>query len=145
MKLTFGIKNAEVVRKGLEDLEAEVPKISRRRIYDAMNRITRVMEAYPAERPGQKYKRTGRLGFSWKVKRIDTGYILSSDARDPKTNRRYTTYVVGNAYGLSQAWMHRGRWPLFRDVVEAEVDRLPQQVADSVDLVSRRIFSGGAA
>jgi len=52
--------NVGLVRQGLQDLEAEVPKIGRRRVYDAINRITRTMEGYPRERPRQKYVRTGR-------------------------------------------------------------------------------------
>lgn len=143
MRLTFSIKNAEIVRKGLEDLESEIPKISRRRIFDAMNRITREMESYPPERPKQKYKRTGRFGFSWYVDKTDIGYVIRNTAKD-KRGVAYGKYVVGDAYGLSQAWMHKGRWPLFRDVVDAEVEKLPQRIADSIDLVTRRVAKEAA-
>jgi hypothetical protein len=138
MRLSFQVKNANLVRQGLEDLAAETPKIGRRKIYDAMNRITREMEGYPSERPGQRYRRTGRLGFSWRVDKTDNGYIIGNNARDPKTGRRYARYVVGDAYGLAQAWMHRGRWPLFRNVAEEEIDKLPPEIAEAMGFVARR-------
>lgn len=136
--------NVGLVRQGLQDLQAEIPKIGRRRIYDAMNRITREMEGYPRERPRQKYVRTGNLGASWKVKRTESGYVIENDAR--RRGRRYTRYVVGDAYGTGQAWMHAGRWPLFRDVVDNEIAKMPQEVADEIDLVARRVLpqTGGA-
>jgi hypothetical protein len=143
MRLSIQIKNAELVRQGLEDLEAEVPKIGRRKIYDAMNRITREMEGYPAERPGQRYKRTGNLGFSWDVKKIERGYVVENTAKD-KRGRLYGKWVVGDAYGKKQAWMHRGRWPLLRDVVEKEIDGLPKAIANEITTVSRRVVKGAA-
>jgi hypothetical protein len=143
MRLTFSIKNAKIVRQGLEDLEAEVPKIGRRQIYSAMNRITREMESYPPERPGQLYVRTGKLGFSWYVDRRDDGYVIRNTAKD-KRGRAYGKYVVGDAYGLHQAWMHKNRWPLFRDVADNEIERLPERIANEISMVERRIFDGGA-
>ena len=127
-----------LVRKGLQDLTAEIPKIGRRQIYDAMNRITRKMEAYPPERPLQKYVRTGRLGFSWWVKRLDDGYTISNDVRSIRTGKPYAVYVVGDAYGTRQAWMHVGRWLVFRDVVDVEMERLPGGVAKQIVMVARR-------
>jgi hypothetical protein len=152
--------NVGLVRQGLQDLSAEIPKIGRRKIYDAMNRITREMEGYPGERANQTYVRTGNLGASWKVERTEDGYIVSNDARSASTvqrrtangirsyrnksaGRRYTRYVVGDAYGLGQAWMHKGRWPLFRDVVDKELDKMPDEVAEQIELVARRVLPQG--
>lgn len=137
--------NVGLVRQGLQDLSAEIPKIGRRKIYDAMNRITREMEGYPPERPNQLYVRTGNLGASWRVERTEDGYTIRNDAR--RKGRRYARYVVGDAYGLGQAWMHAGRWPVFRNVVEAEIDKMPQEIANEIDLVARRVLpspTGGA-
>ncbi len=131
------ITNAALVRQGLQNLRSEIPKIGRRKIYDAMNRITRKMEAYPAERASQKYVRTGRLGRSWKVKRLDNGYIISSDAR--KRGRSYSRYVVGTSYGTGQAWMHVGRWQKLRDVAEEEIAGLPPEIEREINMVSRRV------
>jgi hypothetical protein len=141
-----------LVRQGLEDLAGEFPKIGRRRIYDMVNRITRTMEAYPPERAGQSrigyhlklgrvfiatgYRRTGKLGRSWKVDRNDDGYSIRNTAE--RNGHPYPRFVVGDAYGTGQAWMHRGRWLVFRDVVDKEVEKLPKEVADEVVMVARR-------
>ena len=138
MQLTIK-SNVGLVRQGLQDLSGEPVKIGRRKIYEAMNRITREMEGYPSERPNQTYVRTGNYGASWKVDSLDDGYRVSNNVTFK--GRAYAKYVGGDAYGLSQAWMHAGRWPLFRDVVEKEVVKLPQEIANEIDLVARRVFS----
>ena len=130
--------NVGLVRQGLQDLSAGIPKIGRRRIFDAMNRITREMEGYPAERPNQTYHRTGNLGASWDVRRLDDGYQIVNTAR--ARGRAYAHYVVGNAYGTGQAWMHQGRWPVFRGVVDAEIEKMPREIADEIDMVARRVL-----
>lgn len=50
----------------------------------------------------------------------------------------YTRYVVGDSYGLGQAWMHQGRWQLFRDEVDKEVSTLPTEVERAIVVVARR-------
>ena len=137
MQLTIK-SNVGLVRQGLQDLQGQPVKIGRRKIFDAMNRITREMEGYPRERPNQRYKRTGNLGASWKVLNVGDGYRISNDARGPK-GRAYAKYVVGDSYGTSQAWMHRGRWQNFRDVVDAEVEKLPPEVVQELNMITRRI------
>jgi hypothetical protein len=131
MQITINLKGVDIVRQGLQNLASEIPQVGRRQIYDNMNLITRDMEAYPEERPGQKYIRTGRLGFSWYIKNVDQGYMVYNPTP-------YGKYVVGNAYGQGQAWMHEGRWQLFRDVVEHNVSKLAQEIRDAIMLVARR-------
>ena len=89
------------------------------------------MEEYPEKRPYQNYVRTGRLGFGWQVIKQDLGYQV-------KNNVPYGKYVVGSAYGTGQAWMHRGRWQLLRDVVEDENKKFPDEIRDEIKLVARR-------
>lgn len=156
MQLSISLGRGELVRQGLQDLNAEIPKIGRRGIRTVMERIKRRMQVYPPERPGQsrtgshpvlgttyiavRYRRTGRLGRSWVIERNgNTGYILKNDARSPRYGRRYTKYVVGDAYGQSQAWMHKGRWQVTRDVVEEEVAKLPAPIEQEITMVARRI------
>lgn len=135
MKLTVTV-DGTLVRQGLQNLAKEVPEIGRRKIYDMVNRITRNMEGYPAERPNQTYVRTGRFGRSWKVSSLENGYQISNTAES--RGRAYPKYVVGDAYGTGQAWMHRGRWQVFRDVVDQEVAKMPQEIANAVQMVARR-------
>ena len=137
MQLSIRI-DGELVRKGLQDLSADIPKVGRQQIRFTTERIVRRMQVYPSERPGQKYVRTGRLFSHWKIDSDGkTKYTIENNARKRK-GRRYGHYVVGDAYGSSQAWMHRGRWQLFRNVVDQEVAKLPEDVQEEILLAARR-------
>lgn len=132
VRLSFKIKGAKVVRKGLENLESEIPKVGRLNIWEFMKRIMRRMKLYPPKRSGQKYVRTFRLQRGWQLKKIgQMAYRLTN-----KTP--YTKWVVGSAYGTNQAWMHVGRWKTLRDVSDEELKKLPEAISKSLKTVSRR-------
>lgn len=148
-QITVKVKT-ELVRQGLEDLNAEIPQVGRRRIRTVMDRIKRRMEEYPPE-PAHRMKtahhsilgtiitktgRTGLMGRSWRINQLSTGYTLENTAQ--RKGRAYSGYVVGDAYGTGQAWMHQGRWNLFRDVVDEEVEKLPDEIGDEIMMVARR-------
>lgn len=154
MNLNIHVENAEVVRKGLQNLSDEIPKIGRQQLRTVANRIVRTMQAYPPEPAGQsieskhsvlgtvyrpakgRYQRTGRLGHTWKITQASDGYSIGNDAA--RKGRRYAVYVVGNAFGTNQAWMHKGRWPVFRDVVDEEFSKLPPEIEKHIGMVARR-------
>lgn len=136
MQITVSVKG-ELVRKGLQDLSAEVPKVGRQQIRAAMERIKRRMEEYPEERAGQRYKRTGRFFRSWGIDPAGEGYVLKNTAKDPRSGREYGRFVVGGARGDGQAWMHAGRWQLLRDVVDEEVEKLPGEIEELIQTVAR--------
>ena len=150
MRLSITV-DGELVRKGLQDLEAEIPKIGRQQIRTVVNRIVRRMQVYPPEpahrtRVSQhatlgtiftKTGRTGRLFRSWAVLEIKgKGYAVEN--RAAKRGKEYARYVVGDAYGTGQAWMHKGRWMIYRDVVDEEVEKLPKPIAEQIVMVARR-------
>jgi hypothetical protein len=143
--------NGDLVRQGLENLAAELPQIGRRRMRTIMERIKRRMQAYPPERMksvrlshpilghtirAMGYKRTGRLGRSWRISEINRGYVIENTASF--RGHAYAGYVVGDAYGTNQAWMHAGRWEKFRDVTEEELKALPIEVEQEIIMVARR-------
>jgi hypothetical protein len=130
----------EVVRMGLQDLSAEIPKVGRRQIRVVLNRIVSRMRANePPEPSSYKGRRTGLLNASWGINEAPdgTGYILSNDAT--KRGNTYPRYVVGNGEGVGQAWMHRGRWPLLRNVVDEELTMLTQEVLENLSVTERRL------
>jgi hypothetical protein len=95
------------------------------------------MEEYPPERPGQRYVRTGNMFYHWFIVPVeDIGYQIGNSAT--KDGTAYPKFVVGDAYGTSQAWMHKGRWPRFRDVTEEELESLPKEIQDQILMVARR-------
>lgn len=148
--------NAPLVRQGLEDLAKEIPLIGRRRLRTATERIKRRMQAYPEERAGQsvasshpvlgtifraaRYRRTGNLGRSWTIESRDKGYTIKNNAS--RKGREYAKYVVGDAAGDGQAWMHVGRWQLFRTVTDEEVAKLPPEILNDISVAGRRIGGG---
>jgi hypothetical protein len=130
-QLSITVKD-ELVRKGMQDLGAEIPKIGRLQIYQTEQAIVRRVKIYPPERPAQTYIRTGTLGAGWTITSNTNGYTISNDTP-------YTKWVVGNAYGLEQAWMHQGRWQLLRDVQDEEVEKLPPAIESEISTVARRL------
>jgi len=142
MRLTINIKDAKLVRQGLHNLRDQVPKIGRERMYEILSKVIKHMQRYPPPRPGQRYVRTYRLKRSWKILRFgNSGYQITNNAA--RKGRQYARYVVGDAYGTGQAWMHQNRWPVFRDVVERAFEQAPKAIERSVHMVARRHgFSG---
>lgn len=90
------------------------------------NVLSQFRKAYPPQRPGQKYIRTGRLGAGWDI-RINPASITIYN------HMAYAGYVVGDAKGNKQAWMHRGRWWLARDVITAARPMLKTMVINELD------------
>lgn len=155
MQITINT-NGQLVRKGLADLSAELPKIPRQPIRTVMERIKRRMQEYPPEPAGQsiasphsilgkiyrpakrRYQRTGLLGARWSIEyKGESGYIIKNTAA--RKGRKYGVYVVGDSYGQRQAWMHQGRWQVFRDVADEEIDKLPPELERQIVMVARRV------
>ena len=147
--------NLPIVRKRLEDLTAEIPKVGRERLYRTAQKIQRRMRKpgkavrYPVKWDSEKQRRaffatngfgrgiparrTGAYNAAWGIVRKDTGYMLVSPLA-------YSKYVGGNAYGLAQSGIHKDRWPMLRDVVEDEIKNLPKEIEQDINLVSRRVM-----
>ena len=111
MQITIQVRNAELVKKGLANIRAEIPRIAESTIKAAAEKVVKRMQVYPPERPRQTYVRTGRLGSSFKITRSATGYTISNNAE--AKGRPYSRYVIGDTAGKigggGQAWMHVGR------------------------------------
>lgn len=130
MQLSLSFRNAELVRMGLQNLAAEIPKIARKPIYDTSLAIVRREKEYPT-RFGSRYKRTYRFRANWTISSYELGYKIEN--RTP-----YGRYVVGDAFGGGQAWMHQGIWKPFREVAEEETAKLPEAVRNELSLAIRR-------
>jgi len=153
-QLTLKLEGAEIVRKGLENLSAEVPKVSRRRIYNAMLKIrTRMRKPgkairYPVKWDSEKQRRaffatngfgrgipTGRSG------RYTSGWQIAQDGSIGyriENSTPYSKYLGGTAFGPGQSRIHQERWPILRDVFDEEVKKLPKEIDDEIKVVARR-------
>ena len=91
---------------------------------------------YPPKRPGQRYVRTGRLANSWRAERKGKGRAVIINSAG------YSGYVVGDGAGQRQAWMHRGRWWLMRDMVD---EKRPELKRMMVQMLTRQLKSNRPA
>jgi hypothetical protein len=131
MQLSIQIIGADLVRRGLQNLAAEIPQIGRLQIYQTQQAIVRRMKVYPPPPATSRYVRTFTLQRGWAITPRSDGYTISNDTP-------YAKYVTGSAYGTDQAWMHQGRWQLLRDVSDEEIAKLPKAIEDNISQVARR-------
>ena len=152
-QITIKTQGAEIVRQGLQDLGAEVPKIGRLGIYRGMQSIVRRMKTpgspptYPINWDSEKqkrfvlamlrsrddlpYTRNGRYIAEWGiVKSGEIGYMIHNEAPQ-------AVYIGGNYEGMRQSRIHEGRWPVFHDEVEAELEKMPTEIESHITYYAR--------
>lgn len=105
-EIAFSIKGTNRVRNQLRRAASDFKTVTDRVIGEWARGLRRLLKSYPYPpmRPGQKYVRTGLLANSWSAQRIKVGSWTVANSAG------YATWVVGNAKGVGQAWMHKGRW-----------------------------------
>jgi hypothetical protein len=81
---------------------------------------------------GIPYERTGAYTSGFRVARVDLRAYALVNATP------YASYVGGQARGFGQSRIHRGRWPIVRDVVA----RWALQLLASVNDDLRRVIRG---
>jgi hypothetical protein len=144
-QISFDIKGARLVSKSLHDLRRELPRIARGRIFDALKRIVNRFKKYPPRRTGQRYVRTFKLKRGFRIKRKGkVGYTVANVAKF--RGRSYPKYVIGDAAGDRQAWMHVGRWRVLREEMENELEKMPKAIASRVHFFVRStgVWKAGA-
>jgi hypothetical protein len=135
-QITIQVKNAQLVARGLSNIRLHIPKINEKIIKKVADAVVREMKIYPPP-ADSGYVRTYRLKNSWRVKRMANGYKIEGDPVSPR-GVHYGRYVVGTAAASSgvngQAWMHVGRWLLFRDVVDYQTSKLSDEISEHIRL-----------
>ena len=123
MQLRIKVEGVDKVRVGLQQLAGEIKESAAKEIPDKLDKVIKTMQKYPAKRPGQKYKRTYKLRDNWKVEKDGKKkWKISNRARFK--GKEYPHYVVGDALGNRQAWMHKGRWKVFREVLDKSIGQI---------------------
>lgn len=152
VQMTIKTQGAELVRKGLADLSEEIPKITRKDIYDMMREIRKTLRkpgkrpTYPIQWDSDKqrrfvlamlraknnlpYQRTNRLPSGWEIERTGDGYKLYNSAAP-------AVYVYGNFEGARQSRIHQGRHPVMQEVAEAAIQNLPPQIEQHISYYGR--------
>lgn len=153
VQLTIHTDNtAQLVRQGLEDLGSEIPKIGRKRIYEAMKRARDVLRV-PKSRPrspiqwdsvkqrraffatdgfgrGIPTRRSGR-SLKWEISPTGNGYTLSNGAD-------YARHLYGYHDGSGQSRIFEADYPLFQSVVEHEIEQLPDDIEEHITYMARQ-------
>jgi len=152
VQLSIHTVGADLVRKGLEDIDAQIPQIGRQRIYDALVRARTRLRA-PVSRPshpihwdserqrraffasdgfgrGIPSRRTGRYQRGWELVRLGNGYRMENAADHAK-------YLGGSYEGGGQSSIHASRYPLFQQVVEDEIQELPPEIEQYITYYAR--------
>jgi hypothetical protein len=147
-------KGAEIVRQVEQDLRAELPKVGRLKLRNVIERIRSKMrgQGKKSSRPvrwdsdkqrmaffatggfgrGIPTVRTGTYLRGWEVVEKDSAIGLINKTAGAK-------YIGGNAYGLGQSRIHKNRWRLLRDVIDQEIDKLPDEMRAALFVVARRV------
>lgn len=133
--LSITVRNAKLVANGLQNLRAEIPKIAKNNIEGVFKRAVKQMKDYPPPPPRSKYQRTFKFRDSWVITPMVTGFKVTNKAS--RRGVQYSNYVVGDATGKGQAWMHVGRWLLFRDVIDFEMTKLPDTVEEHIKIKAK--------
>ena len=156
VQLSFKVgPGAKLVRKGLENLRAEIPKVGRETIYKRLELAKKDLSKPPkspkppglwdSERQkiayfksdgfgsGIPYKPTGRASRSWIIRAIGKiGWTLTNTFKA-------AVYLFGNYEGERQSVIHAGRRPNFYETVRVHVERLPKAIQNNLDSVIRRL------
>lgn len=146
---TLGLKtNVKVVRRGLENLRAALPKIGNHRALEAATEIARRMAKpgkkirYPVKWDSIKQKikviimimkkqgflpyiRTHAHERGWKVERTKSGAKTYNNVRGSK-------YLYGTMRSKKQSNIHLGRYLILRVVYDAVVAGLPRKIKESL-------------
>ena len=126
------IRGYNRVRNALRKLASQNPslvqQVGEKRIKEIRTLLRR--QKYPAQRPNQKYRRSGELSRRWASQNQQTGRWAITNQASHK-GRLYAGYVVGD----DQAWMHRGRWWKARDVIEAQMKEFVRALSREIEKI----------
>lgn len=135
--VSFEVQGATRLSKKFDRAAREYPQVVDNRMdkWGSSTASKIKKKRYPRKRPGQRYKRTFTLKRSWQHRRIKRlVHAIINDAR--QKGKTYPVWVVGDALGRRQAWMHKDRWWTGRGEVENELPALVSGLKTDV----RKIF-----
>jgi hypothetical protein len=135
VKISLRVEAGAVLRS-FQNIRAEVPVVGEKTLETTLKRARRTLQVEPPERPGQRYIRTHRLVKSFVITRQKRGYKMENTAA--RKGRRYAVFPLGDGEGKNQAWMHAGRWLLYRDVIDFEMTKVPDSVEAQIKIVAAK-------
>ncbi len=125
------------LRRALQAMKQYISDGTRVRLVETALLIVRRMQIYPPPPPKSKYVRTYRFKNAWRTSEVPGGIAIRNAVTD-RRGRLYPVYVVGDAEGQGQAQVHAGRWPVFRQVTDDAVQRLPLAILRDITISFQR-------
>jgi hypothetical protein len=131
---------AQPIADALAGVRAEVSKPAPHPTYPLQWDSSRQRAAFYASGGfgrGIPYQRSGNYERGWQVQGNTSsdgstyGYTLINA-------NEHAVYVQGDAQGYGQSRIHRGRWPLFSDVVNAAIANLPDRITAELYAFAQR-------
>jgi len=144
--------DGKLVKQGLQKLSKKIPEIGRNQIYQVVLR-SRTRMRKPAPRPtypipwdslrqkikvliilryslgGPPYRRTDTYRNSFVIQKLQQGYALTNESDR-------ATHLTGDAEGVGQIRMARGRYLIMRKVIDEEMLKLPSAVVEHIKIAA---------
>lgn len=154
--LSIAVKKGagKIVRSGLERLRTKIALISRKRLYENAKEIKAEMsvEGGDVVRPirwdsdkqrkaffatdgfggGIPTQRSGKTPAGWKIIKTDAGY----DITNPLAHAKYLYGTARSKKKISS--IHKGTYPVFAEVWERIVAKLPKSVLKAIKTTARQ-------
>jgi len=154
VQLTIKEQGSSELRRKLEKFRVLMPRETKADILDNL-KLASVELQKPAPKPsypiswdsekqrraffasdgfggGIPYVRTGRGSKAWQVQELATGGTLSNPTKQ-------AVYIWGDNNGQNQSRIHKGRWPLFKKVVDRLKKTAPPSVQSVITGLIRRL------
>lgn len=114
------------VRNSLRNSAREMPRTTGRVVGEHVRTLRTIAKStpYPARRPKQTYRRTGRLANSFRAVRGDRLGEWSI-----QNSALYAQHVIDKE---QQAWMHKGRWWTIQDIERRYRPQLTRNLTNAV-------------
>ena len=130
------IKNLDKIRELFDGVLTSRLRIAfKEKLDESYTVIKSQLAQYPAERPGQKYVRTGLLGRAWEDAKPAYAGSNGFSILATYTNMAGSTKVPYASYvqGTPQAWMHAGRWQSAEQILNDNQDMIAQKLSDAAE------------
>ena len=130
-QLSIRLIGADKLQVGFNKYAQSVRTITREDAREAMRRAKKASVSDPPggaySVPDRGYVRTMNLSGSTYLEEDGLSFRIQSNAVS-KRGDAYSKYVIGDADGYGQAYMHQGYWTPLRQSVDTEVERLQKEL-----------------
>jgi hypothetical protein len=152
--LTVRLKNAKLSTMALNRIGLDAEKVVRKVFKATTLKVAETMQVegkpptYPIQWDSPKQRRAffatngfgggiphirrGEYVAAWKQQTIRGGYQVANKLR-------HAGFIAGDIQGKRQSRIHKGRWPIFRKIVDRALKLIPKQVVSDLKITIRKL------